>query len=211
MCQAKFLQHEVAPRAGAVGVSARVIIGRTLDQPDQQRQFTDVEFGEGLGEVILAGKSEAVDRARAVLAEIHLVEVGHQDFLLGKVRLEPQCHHGLGRLPAEGLLVRQKVIFHELLGQRTATLHHTAGPQVGPERAHYPVRVDAVVLIEAPVLDQFDARTQQGRHVGRRQDETVLTVDGKHTADHGRIEAEHRQLCAIGLPEVRDRVAARAD
>ena len=60
----EFLQHEVAARARAVGMFARIVIGRPFDQPDQQRELTDVELIEGLGEVILAAEPEAVDRAR---------------------------------------------------------------------------------------------------------------------------------------------------
>ena len=188
----ELLQHQVAPRPRAVGVFARIIERRTLDQADQQRHFTDVEFVEGLGEVIFAGESEAVYGTCAVLTEIHLVEVSDQDFFLGIVRLQSQCHDGLGCLAPEGLLVRQKVIFDELLRQGAASLHHAARPQVGPERAKYPPRIDPAVLVKAPILDHLDAGPQQGRHLGRRQHQTVLAVHRKHAADHGRIEAEHR-------------------
>ena len=207
----EFLQHEIAPRARAVGVLARIIIGGALDQSDQHRKLAHVELVEGLGEVILAAESEAVDGARAVLAEIHLVEVGDEDFFLGEMRLEPQCHHRLGHLAAEALLVGQKVVLDQLLRQRAAALHHAAGPQVGPQGAQDAQHIDAVMLIEAPVLDQFDARAQQRRHVGGREDQPVFAVDGKYAADHGRIEAEHRQLRAIALPQGRDRVRVRAD
>jgi hypothetical protein len=63
VCRSEFLQHEVASRAGAVGVFAGVVKGGTLDQPDQQCQFTGVELVQGFREVILAAKSEAVNRA----------------------------------------------------------------------------------------------------------------------------------------------------
>ena len=58
----ELLHHEVAPRARAVRVFARIVIGRALDEPDQQRKFTDVELGQRLGEVIFAAEPEAVDR-----------------------------------------------------------------------------------------------------------------------------------------------------
>ncbi len=63
MRQAKLLHHEVAPRARAVGVFAGIVKGRAFDEPNQQREFTDVELGERLGEVVLAAESEAVYRA----------------------------------------------------------------------------------------------------------------------------------------------------
>src|ERR1035441_7256115 len=114
---------------------ARIVVGRSLDQPDQQREFTDVELAERLGEVEFAAESETVYRARAVLAEIHFVQVRDQNVLFGEMRLEPHSHHGLGCFSTDGLFVRQKVILDELLGQRTAALNHMPGPQVGPQRA----------------------------------------------------------------------------
>ena len=207
----ELLQHEIAPRARAVGMFARIVIGRPFDHPDQHRDFTGIELGERLGEVILAAESEAMDCTRTVLAEIHLVEVGDEDFLFGEMRLEPRRHDRLGRLPVESLLVRQEVILDELLRQRAATLHHVTGPQVRPQRAHDTARIDAVMLVEAPVLDQFDAGAQQRRHVGGRQHQAVFTMDREYAADHGRIEAEHGQLRAIGRLERGDRVRVRAD
>ncbi len=67
------------------------------------------------------------------------------------------------------------------------------------------------MFVEAPVLDGFDAQAQQRGHIVRRQNDAVLAVDGKHIADQERIEAEHGQLGAIGLPKTDDRVAARMD
>ena len=58
----ELLQHEIAPRESAVGMLARIVVGRPLDQPDQQRELAGVELVERLGEVVLAAKAEAVDR-----------------------------------------------------------------------------------------------------------------------------------------------------
>jgi hypothetical protein len=72
------------------------------------------------------------------------------------MRLETQCHQGFGGFAADGLFIRQKVILDELLCQSATALHDTAGAEVCPERAHHATRVDTRVLVEAPVLDQFD-------------------------------------------------------
>ncbi len=127
------------------------------------------------------------------------------------MRLEPQRHQRLGGLPAETLFVGQKVIFDELLRQGTSALHHATSPEVRPECAHDTVRVDAVMLVKSPILDQFNPRTQQRRDIIGRQDEPVLAVDWKYTADHGRIEAEHGQLRAIGPCQARNQVWVRID
>src|SRR5580692_7782185 len=101
----EFLQHEVAPCARAVGMLARVVVGGTLDQSDQQREFADVELVERLCEVVLAAKSDSVYCALAVLAEVDLVQIRDQYVLLGEARLEPKSHYSLGRLAGDGLLV----------------------------------------------------------------------------------------------------------
>jgi hypothetical protein len=208
---AQFLQHQVAACPGALGVFARIVEGRALDQADQHREFPDIEFRERLGEVILAAQPESMDGPRAILAEIHLVEVGNENLLLGEIRLQPQRHDGFGRLAAETLLVRQKVILDQLLRERAAALHHPSGPKIGPHRAHYAAHIDAVMLIEAPVFDDLDSGAQQRRHVGRRQDQAVLPMNGENAADHRRIEAKHRQVLGVGLLQARDRIRVRAD
>ena len=200
----EFLQHEIAPRERAIGMLARVVERGPLDQPDEQRELRGLELVQGLGEVILAAESEAVDGARAVLAQIHLVQVRDQNVLFRVVRLETHGHDGLGRLAAEGLLVRQKVVLHELLRQRAAALHDAPGPQVGPDRAQHAERVDAVVLVEAPILDELDAAAQERRNVGRGHDQAVLAVNRKDAADHRRIETEHRQVGAARETHARD-------
>ncbi len=78
------------------------------------------------------------------------------------MRLEPQRHHRFGRLAAEALLIRQEIILDQLLRQRAAALHHPPGAQIGPERAQDAARIDAVMLIEAPILDEFDAGASSG-------------------------------------------------
>src|ERR1700724_2700942 len=110
------------------------------------------------------------------------------------MRLEPQRHQRLGGLSTETLFVRQKVIFDELLRQGTSALHHATSPEVRPECAHDAVRVDAVMLVKSPILDQLYPRAQQRGDIIGGKDEPVFAVDRKYAADHGRIEAEHRQL-----------------
>ena len=206
----KFLEHEVAARAGAVGVLARIVIRGALDQADEQREFAGFEFRERFGEVVFAAEPEAMNGARSVLPEVHLIEIGHQDFFLGEMGLEAQCHDRLGELSAEGLFVGQEVVLYELLRERAATLDDAAGAQVGPGRAQHATRIDAVVFVEAPVLDELDAGLQRGRHVGRCQHQTVFAVDREHAADHGRIEAEHGHVGAVRMFQAGDGAAVGA-
>ncbi len=59
----QFLQHQIAPRPRAVGMFARIVVRRALDQADEQGEFADVEFVQGLGEVVFAAETEAVNGA----------------------------------------------------------------------------------------------------------------------------------------------------
>ena len=69
------LQHEVAPLECAVRVAARIVVGGAAHLCHEQRELVQLELRERLAEIELAREPEAVDRARAVLAQIDLVDV----------------------------------------------------------------------------------------------------------------------------------------
>jgi hypothetical protein len=79
---------------------------------DQQRHLRQIELGERLAEVELAGKPEAVDGAVAVLAEEDLIDVGVHEIGLGEVRVERQRHHRLAQLARERLPGIEEVAAH---------------------------------------------------------------------------------------------------
>ena len=100
------LEHEVAPLARAVGVTARVVVRGTPHLGDEQRELVQLELGERFAEVELAREPEAVHCACAVLAEIDLVDVRVQQVVLVVAQLERHCHERFAQLAAPRAFVR---------------------------------------------------------------------------------------------------------
>ena len=86
------LEHEVAPFARAIGVTARVVVRGTPDLGDEQRELVQLELGERFAEIELAREPEAVHCASAVLTEINLVDVRVQQIVLVVAHLERHGH-----------------------------------------------------------------------------------------------------------------------
>jgi hypothetical protein len=150
----------VAALGGRLGVGERVVGGGALREAGEegglrQRERGGVDAEEGPG-----GRLDAV----GVLPEVHDVEVAGEDLVLAVGVLERQrdprlpelAGHRLlgGRTPLlGGLGDLQQGLLDQLLGQRRPALLHAAGGQVGQQRAHGALDVEAVVVVEAGVLD----------------------------------------------------------
>src|SRR5439155_9446456 len=102
-------------------------------------------------------------------AEINPVEVEFENLLLGKLALEPERQERFLEFSREGALLRQEQILGKLLGQRRAALRHAPVQQVHGQRANNPERIDAVVRIEAAVLDGDEGLRQVRRQFLERQ------------------------------------------
>ncbi len=187
-----FLQHEVAALERAVRVPAWIVVRRPAHDRDEQRELVQIELGERLAEVELAREPEAVHRACAVLAEIDLVDVRGHEVGFVVAQLERDRHERLAQLARPAALVAQEVAAHELLRERARALSDLARREIHERSAQHSEHVDAVVLVEAPVLDRLQGRRQERRNVGRRDDQPVLAVRREQAADQERIEARYR-------------------
>ena len=204
-------QHQVAPCARALGMAARIVVGRPAHDRDQQRNLRQVELRERLAEVELAREPEAVDGAVAVLAEEDLIDIGVHEIGLGEVRIERHRHDRLAQLSRERLAGIEEVAAHQLLREGAAALLDLAGAHVDPGRAQHRNGVDAVMSVELAVLDRLERRGQERRDFRRREDDTILAVDRKNAADEERLEAQHRQLLAGAVAQAREHRSCAAD
>ena len=156
-----------------------------------------------------------MDRARAVLAEIDLVDVRVQQVALVVAQLERHRHEGFSDLAPPGreaaARVRQEVAAHELLRQRARAFANLAGRDVDEHRAHDGDRVDAEVAVETPVLDGLQRVGQERRDVAGRDDEPVLAVRREQAADQERIQAHDRGAAAARVAQRRDAAADERD
>ena len=90
----------------------------------------DVEARWGSAGEFRSAIEEAVDRARPLLAEVHLVHIGVQELGLVVGELERHGHDGLLELAPERAPVIEEIVFDELLRQRARALADLAGRDV---------------------------------------------------------------------------------
>ncbi len=83
--------------------------------------------------------------------------------------LQPEREFHLLQLARHGALLGQEQVFRELLRQRRAALRDAAMQHVGDRGARDADRVDAVMRIEAAVLDGDEGLRQIGRQILQRR------------------------------------------
>ncbi len=117
-----------------------------------------------------------------------VVEVEGEDLLLGPALVHGRGELGLADLAREGAVVGDVEVLDHLLGDRRAALDDLAGAEVLDGRPEHGLEVDALVLVEAPILD---------RH-GRLLDETRDLLGLERRAQ--RLRLDHPQaLAALGV------------
>jgi hypothetical protein len=205
------LQHEVAPRERSVRVAPRLVVGGAAHDRDEQRELVQLELGQRFAEIELAREAETVDRARAVLSQVDLVDVRVHELALRVAELERYRHECLADLARPGHLVRQEVAAHELLRQRARALADLAGRNVHEDRARDCDRVDAEVTVEAPVLDGFERLDEQRRDLVGPDDDAVLAVRWEQAADQQRVQPHDRRRPARCVAQRGDAAADERD
>ena len=94
---------------------------------------------------------------------------------------------------------RQEEVARELLRDGRAALHGFAGAQVGEDRAQHRHAVDALVLVEAPVLDREEGLRHVVGQVGEAR--AVAVIGPAHAEDLALGVDEHHRLLAVERPE----------
>lgn len=109
-------------------------------------------------------------RIDAVISRAHIdaVEIERQDFVLAVAAFQPEGDERLLRLAPERAVGIEVKVLGELLGDRRSALDESARAQVRPHRPQDAARVDAVMLVEAPVLRRQKCLHEIGRQFGER-------------------------------------------
>ena len=179
------LQHEVAPVAGGGRVGDRVIGARRRHHAGDHRRLVRLELGgAGAPAVALAARVLAAEvRARGGLdavgavAEVDRVEVVAQDLALGPLARDVVGHRGLAQLHEQvAPVLRGERVLDELLGDRRAALDRLLGEDVLVEGAADAADVDAVVGVEALVLDRDDRVLHHRRDLRLLEQDPVLVA-----------------------------------
>ena len=198
------IDHQIAARQRALGIAARIVVGRPLDHPHQQRHLMQLQLGQRLTEEVLTGQTEAMHRTLAILPEEHLVQVRLQNGLLVVVQFQQHGHHGLGQLALQAALTGQIEILHQLLGQGASALTQLACRGIDPDRTGNRLERNAVMIPEFTILDRHQGFHQVGRHLIKLDKHTVFMMRGIQPADQHWFKTGHRQCRTIGLAQAGD-------
>ncbi len=164
----------------------------------------------------------------AALTEVHVVEVQLEDIVLRGARLEDHRQKLLLELAPVRFLRRQEEVLHELLGERAAANQvRPVAPDVRDDGPDDPDRVDAGVIVEAPVLDgehRLDhlLRNQRERHSaallaagrderGQQGPVELDAIEGTAPLDLDPRDGERRDRLAIGPDGCRQAPRLRRD
>ena len=154
-------KDELGPVLGRIRVAVRREPRGRLDEPGEDRGFGKGDVAGGLAVVALRRRLDAVGAG----AEIDAVEIKLEDLVLGVFAFEPKRQDRLLDLSRGGALLGQEEVFGKLLGERRAALGEAAMGQVAEDSARNADRIDAEMVVEAPVLDRHEGLGQIGRQL----------------------------------------------
>ena len=163
---------------------------------------------QGRIEIMPRGQGKAVNRARPLLPQVHLVDVALEYLVLVVVQLQQYRHHHLGEFAHDGALRCQVIIFHQLLGNGAAAGHHLPGTQIterGPRNAH---DGETPVLVKALILHRQQTLAQGLGHIVQPDQHPVFAVGGIDTTDLHRVQPHQVDTLAPGSQAL-DPVAAQ--
>ena len=157
-------EHDLRALLGAFGIAVRRQPRGRLDEAGEHRGFRQRDVLRRLAEIALRCGLDAIGAG----AEIDAVQIELEDFVLGMLALQPQRELDFLQFALEGALLGQEQILGELLRQRRAALRDAAVQDVGHRRARDADGIDAVMRIEAAVLDGDERFRQIRRQVLQR-------------------------------------------
>ena len=135
-------------------------------------------------------------------AEIVLVEVHLEDFILRVRTLQLDGRQGFLDLARNRDLVHVKQIARELLSDRGCTFYHPTGLVVLPRCAKHRPGIDAAVLEEAPILIDYEP-IRQGPATSEVQTIRKEIADGFLDLEF-RPKKEYPKISAIELRRIQD-------
>ena len=162
------------------GAAHRVVARRVLGDPGEERRLGKRQLGRALALEVGSGGLE--DAVRAV-PEVDGVEVGGQDPILRPPLGQLPRERRLPHLSADRHVVPAVGVLHVLLRDRRAALDDALAPDVLPESTEDAAEVDAVVLVEALVLDRDDRLLHDRRdRLGADEDAALVAPEDREHA-----------------------------
>ena len=198
-------QYLVAPPQGGRRVVERVVVGRRLRQAGEKRRLLERQPARRNREVRLGGRLDPV----GVVAVVDVVEIRVEDRVPRPGAGELDGETGLDDLALQRPLAGQVEVADQLLRDGRAALDDATGAHVRDQRAEDPLRVDATVLVEAPVLDRY--RRLRHPRADRVARDRRPVLDGRQDADQIAVRAVDERAVCLGHGPQRAQVAARAE
>ena len=140
-----------------------------LDHPCHHGGLGVLQFPDVLAKEGVAGRLDAVGS----LAQVDLVEVHGQDFILGVDLLDLHGEDHLLEFSGDPFFRGKEKVAGQLLGQG-ASAGAAATAQVDPDDADQAPKVDAIVAVEAAVLHRNDRVLQRAGDAVQGHDRTVF-------------------------------------
>ncbi len=166
------LQDHGPPAVGGVQVGEGGVALGELDHARDHGRLTGSEGPHVLAEEQPGGGLDAV----GALPQVDLVQVHGQDLVLGVDLLDLHGEDHLAGLAGEGLLEGQEQVAGQLHGEGAGP-GTAAAQDVVQDDLHHALHVDAVVLIEAAILDGDHGVLEVLRNALQGHDGAVLGVE----------------------------------
>ena len=161
-------EHDPGALFGGAEVARRGKPDGDFTSPASSAASASVKCLRGFAEITLRRLLDAIGAG----AEIDPVQIHLQDLRLGEFVLQPQRQQHLLQLARDRALLRQEQVFRQLLRDGGGALRHPHVQDIRHQRARDAVRIDAVMLVEAPVLDGDEGARHVRRQVLERQGRT---------------------------------------
>jgi hypothetical protein len=179
------LEHDVAALQRRLRVGDRVVRAGRGDHAREQRGVLRGEIGGALLVTLdVATRVKRLEvRARrrldaiGAVPEVDRVQVVVEDLLLGPLVRQVVRERGLAQLLEQrAVVLGGEGVLHQLLGDRRAALHDALLDHVLVKGAADAAQVDALVGVEAPVLDRDDRVLHHGSDLGLLEEQPLLAA-----------------------------------
>lgn len=184
------IEDVVAAHLRALGIGQRIAAGRKLRNARERGHLVERKLIELLAVIELRRGRDAV----GAVAEEALVQVQLEDLVLAQLALHAHRREHLGELARVAVFIAEEELARDLLGDGRTTRHALRiGRGDEPHRARDALEVDAVVLVEARVLDGEEGLLLALRDVLDRHRVAARLAEQRHQASVLRVDV-HRLL-----------------
>ncbi len=157
-------------------------VGRA-DQTSDSSHFANSQIARLFREVVLTCFPDAVYTFLSALAQVDIVNIVLQDFVLGIIALRDVRHHRFLELALVAALARQEKILHQLLRERRSALAHVARMEIDVRGLDGADDVDAVMLVEAMIFCGEDRVDHRWRNLAEAHQPALFPFTFEDAAD----------------------------